>query len=518
MSRKGENARKLQPQYQSIDHNNQPRQVVVSPAQAGQNPGRQLLFCNLPSIASPFIQLMKQFLTHAFSAALVLLCGSASVQAQAPALATFPVGAATVTVSQLSTGLDIVWELAWGPDNFIWATERAGRISRINPTTGQVLPLHTLPDVWAQYEGGLLGMALHPQFATSPYVYVVYNYAASTGYREKLVRLTYNAAANTLSNPTVLLADIPANWYHNGSRLLILPDLTLLMTTGDAGATTEAQNSASLSGKLLRMNLDGSIPADNPTPGSYVYSLGHRNPQGLVRLPSGRIYSSEHGPSNDDEINLIEPGRNFGWPNVEGFCNLPAEAAFCASNNVREPLVNWTPTVAPAGLTYYNHPAIPDWQGSLLLACLNGNRLVHMPLSATGDAITSRTNYLTTFGRLRALCVSPQGKIYVGTSNGGNFTDRILVLENRAFMGSGTRSSAALSFSVAPNPAQQRATLQLPAPGLRISLRDPLGREVRALVAPATTASIDLSGVASGLYIVQVQGPAGQACQQLVVE
>ena len=142
------------------------------------------------------------------------------------------------------------------------------------------------------------------------------------------------------------------------------------MTTGDAQQQPQAQNPASLNGKILRLNLDGTIPANNPTPGSPVYTLGHRNPQGLVQLPNGRIYSSEHGPNNDDEINQIEAGRNYGWPNVEGYCDLPAEATFCAANNVREPLTVWTPTIAPAGLTYYDHPAIPGWRGSLLLAVL----------------------------------------------------------------------------------------------------------------------------------------------------
>ncbi|TPG64600.1 PQQ-dependent sugar dehydrogenase [Hymenobacter nivis] len=450
--------------------------------------------------------------------------GAPAARAQAPALATFPVGTATVTVSELTPGLATIWELAWGPDDFLWATERAGRISRINPTTGAVLPLLTIDDVTQNNESGLLGMALHPDFATQPYVYVVYNYTEQGALKEKLVRYTYAAAAGTLGAPLVLLGGIGATTTHSGSRLLILPDRTLLMTTGDAQQQPEAQNKASLNGKILRLNLDGTVPADNPTPGSYVYTLGHRNPQGLVQLADGRLYSSEHGPNNDDEINKIEVGRNYGWPTVEGLCNLPAEAAFCAANNVREPLTTWTPTIAPAALKYYDHPAIPGWRGSLLAAALGGRRLVQMPLDASGMTITARNEFLATFGRLRSLCVSPAGRVYVGTSNrDGRGTpatadDRILVLENRAYMPTANRNAAAVKFEIFPNPARQQASLTLPAPGAHVTICDMLGRRLREQSVAGLTATLDLVGLPAGRYLVAVATAAGTATRPLSVE
>ncbi|MBD2724677.1 PQQ-dependent sugar dehydrogenase [Hymenobacter armeniacus] len=460
-------------------------------------------------------------------AVLAAWAGAAPLAAagQAPALSTFAVGATTVTVSAVATNLDVVWELVWGPDNFLWATERYGRISRINPTTGQVLPLLTLPDVTTVSESGLLGMVLHPQFATSPYVYVVYNYTDAGSLKEKVVRYTYSATANTLTAPLVLLGGITAFNTHSGSRLLILPDLTLLVTTGDASQASLAQNPTSLNGKILRMNLDGTVPADNPTPNSLVYTLGHRNPQGLVRLPSGSLYSSEHGPNNDDEINKIEAGRNYGWPDVEGYCNLAAERTFCAANNVREPLYTWTPTIAPAGLAYYDHPAIPGWRGSLLLAVLKDQRLLQLPLDAAGAAITGRTDYLAgQFGRLRAICVSPAGKVYVGTSNLrgqiGNpaaTDDRILVLENRSFV-TANRPEASFSFDVFPNPAQRSATVRLAAPATRLTIRDVLGRSVAAIRPSSLTAALDLSALRAGTYFVEAEGAAGRATRRLVVE
>ena len=445
--------------------------------------------------------------------------------AQAPVLPAFAVGAATVTPSVLAGNLRTIWELVWGPDNFIWMTERAGRISRVNPATGQVIPLLTIADVTENNESGLLGMALHPDFATSPFVYVVYNYTDAGALKEKLVRYTYSAAAGTLTAPLLLLGNIAAVSTHSGSRLLILPDRTLLMTTGDAQQQPEAQNMNSLNGKILRLNLDGTVPADNPIPGNRLYTLGHRNPQGLVQLPNGRIYSSEHGPSTDDEINKIEAGRNYGWPNVEGYCNLPAEVAFCSTNNVREPLTVWTPTIAPAGLAYYDHPAIPGWRGSLLLVALRGNKLTQLPLDAAGLAITTRTDFLTTFGRLRAICVSPQGRVYVGTSNrdgrGGPAAtdDRILVLENRAFVATAAQSTAAVyPFDIFPNPAHRLAEVRLPAFVSRLTVHDLLGRPVVELRPAGLTTTLDLRALKAGTYLVQAEGPAGRTTRKLVVE
>ena len=213
-----------------------------------------------------------------------------------------------------------------------------------------------------------------------------------TGLKEKLVRYTYSATANTLTRPAGAAGQ--HHGHHHAQRLAPAhpprPHPAHDHRRCPAAARSR-RTAASLNGKILRLNLDGSIPANNPTPGSLVYTLGHRNPQGLVRLPSGRIYSSEHGENTDDEINLIEAGRNYGWPNVEGYCSTTERNAFCAANNVREPLAIWTPTLAVAGLAYYDHPAIPEWRGSLLMATLKASKLVQLQLSATGDAMTAHT-------------------------------------------------------------------------------------------------------------------------------
>jgi glucose/arabinose dehydrogenase len=460
-------------------------------------------------------------------AALALMLGvgcQPAAQAQAPALATFPVGTTTVTASALAGNLNTVWELVWGPDNFLWMTERYGRVSRVDPATGQVLPLLTIPDVTQTGESGLLGMAVMvaPNAPATYWIFVVYNYTSQGVLKEKLVR--YALTNGVLATPQVLLSNIDATTTHSGSRLLLLADGTLLMTTGDAQQQPQAQNTASLNGKILRLNLDGTIPANNPIAGNPLYTFGHRNPQGLLQMPDGRIYSSEHGPSNDDEINKIEIGRNYGWPNVEGYCNLPAEATFCTANNVREPLTTWTPTVAPAGLAYYNHPAIPGWRGSLLLGTLGGSRLMQLTLDASGLTIPTRTDFLSGFGRLRAICVSPQGKVYIGTSNRDGrglpaaTDDRILVLENRAYVPTATTPAVAAAFELFPNPARQQATVRLAAPIQTISVRDLLGRTLFAVQPSGLTATLDLTTLRAGTYLVQADGPAGRNVQKLTVE
>ena len=337
-------------------------------------------------------------------------------------ISTPPVGPATTKDSVIVQGLNYPWEILWGPDNFIWMTERSGKISRVNPATGNVSLLLTVTEVIATGEGGLLGMVLHPDFSATPHVFVAYNYNAG-GYKEKIVRYSYNGTS--LINPVTIIENIAASSIHNGCRLLITPDLKLFITTGDASNQALPQNISSTSGKVLRLNLDGTIPADNPVAGNPYWSFGHRNPQGLV-FANNILYSCEHGPNTDDEINIIEKGRNYGWPNVPGFCDAGTEQTFCTANNVREPLKAWTPTVAVCGLDYYNSDLIPQWKNSLLLVSLKDSRYYQLQLDAAHTAITATTEYfVSSYGRMRDICVSSAGKVYICTSNGGN-NDKII--------------------------------------------------------------------------------------------
>ncbi|RZJ81158.1 MAG: PQQ-dependent sugar dehydrogenase [Flavobacterium sp.] len=311
------------------------------------------------------------------------------------------------------------WEIIYGPDNFIWTTEKAGKISRINPENGQINNLITISEVRVSGEGGLLGMVLHPDFPNTPFLYVYYNYGAT--YRGKVVRYSYNNG--TLINPQILLDQIPAASTHNGSRLSINAN-KLFITTGDAADTSLPQNVNSLAGKVLRLNLDGTIPADNPYPNNPVWSIGHRNAQGLVFV-GNKLFSSEHGPDSDDEINIIEKGKNYGWPTVKGLCNETNEQGFCTTNGVVEPLIAWTPTIAPSGMTFYNSDYIPQFKNSLILSLLKDSRLMQLKLNEEQTKIEStKSFFVNEFGRLRAVAQSPEGKIYICTSNGSN--DKII--------------------------------------------------------------------------------------------
>lgn len=325
---------------------------------------------------------------------------------------------ATLTDKVIAQNLSFPWEVLWGPDNKLWITERAGKISRIDPATGSVTPVITISDVVSQGEGGLLGMVLHPDFATTPDVFVAYNYNKAGQYTKKIVKFTFNGT--TLVNPVVLLDNIPAATTHNGTRLAISPDRKLFITSGDASVSSRAQDKTNPAGKIQRINLDGSIPSDNPVAGSPLWSYGHRNPQGLVFV-GDRLYSSEHGNTTDDEINIIQKDRNFGWPNIEGFCDMSTETSFCNANNIVQPIYAWTPTIAPSGIDYYNNDAIPQWKNSLILAVLKDSELLQIKLNAAGDKVDAvNTFYKNAYGRMRDVAVSPDGKVYIITSNGNS--------------------------------------------------------------------------------------------------
>lgn len=324
------------------------------------------------------------------------------------------------SIRVVKSGLQFPWEILWGKDDYIWMTERGGRVSKIDPRTGETVFSTAISGVVARGEGGLLGMVQDPGFQQNGLIYLVHNYLAGDVYREKLVR--YRFADNALGEETVLLDNIPAANVHNGSRLVVVEGnpAVLYMTTGDAANTDLPQQRSSLAGKVVRVLLDGSVPADNPVAGSYYWSLGHRNPQGLV-WAKNRLYAAEHGPSIEDEINIIVKGANYGWPAVNGSCDAP-EQAFCAANQVVEPIwSSGSATVAACGLDYYNHDRIGAWKNALLMTSLKNARLYVHTLNGDGSSITgTRTYFQNSWGRLRDICVSPAGRVYLCTSNGNN--------------------------------------------------------------------------------------------------
>ena len=415
---------------------------------------------------------------------------------------------AQMTTRVIRDSLNIPWEILWGPDDHIWFTQRNGYVCRMEPVSGHIDTLLHETAAVAQGEGGMLGMALHPDLSSQPYVYVAYNYNQG-GYKERVVRYTYSN--NALGSPVTLVDNIAASNIHNGCRLLVVGD-KLFITTGDAANTGLPQSVSSLNGKVLRINLDGSVPADNPIPGSRVWSWGHRNAQGLIHA-NGHLYATEHGPNSDDEINIIHRGRNYGWPDVRGFCDEPAEVSFCNDSSVVEPLRAWTPTIAVCGIDYYNHPMFPALQGSILMTTLKEQQLYRLKLNGSFDSVTNvSVVFNNTFGRLRDVCISPQGEIYISTSSSGN-ANKIIELYDPAFTAV-TDIAGSSEIAIYPNPMGDYTLVRLPSAlqqqELAYSIVSESGKTVIRGVLKQSGERIATGSLPRGVYHIRITDKEGK--------
>jgi glucose/arabinose dehydrogenase len=329
---------------------------------------------------------------------------SPSSSAASPSTSTTPAAPPTSTPAvvrhTVATGLDVPWGIAVLPDGSALVSLRerarvvritgAGQVSRVAATGAD----GTVPGVVPEGEGGLLGLALSPGFATDHRVYA-YLTAASDN---RIVRMTYQDGR--LSAPTVVLAGIPKGSNHDGGRIAFGPDGMLYAGTGEGGQTSRAQDKKSLGGKILRITPDGKVPPGNPFPGSPVWSYGHRNVQGLAWDRAGHLYASEFGQNTWDELNRIVKGHNYGWPVVEGVGHRPGYT---------DPLRVWpTDQASPSGI------AIVD--DVVYMAALRGQRLWRIPLTANGTG-TPQAELTGTYGRLRAVEPSPGGGLWVLTNN-----------------------------------------------------------------------------------------------------
>jgi aldose sugar dehydrogenase len=312
-------------------------------------------------------------------------------------------------VQVLLTNLQIPWSLAFAPDGRLFFTERPGRIRVVQNSQLLPQPALTLADVRAIGEGGALGLALHPNFAENRFVYLAYTAVRLDGAAVNRV-VRFREANNVLGEMTVLIDNIPAANNHDGSRLRFGPDGRLYITTGDAANPSLSQDLASLAGKILRINDDGSIPADNPY-GTAVWSWGHRHPQGLDwHAATGNLWATEHGESGNDELNLIVRGANYGWPAIEG-------SASRAGMNT--PVMFFTPAIAPSGLSFYTASRMPLFRDNIFFTALRGmhiHRVVLDTADPTRPAAAERL-FSERFGRIRDVITGPDGALYFCTSN-----------------------------------------------------------------------------------------------------
>ncbi|HAN22254.1 TPA: glucose sorbosone dehydrogenase [Candidatus Collierbacteria bacterium] len=299
----------------------------------------------------------------------------------------------------VAQNLDIPWEIAFLQSGDLLVTERSGKLLKIGSETKVIKEIEGVRHVG---EGGLLGLTLHPNFSVNNFIYLYSTTQDSNGISNRVER--YRFSNDTLSERKVILEKIKGSSNHDGGRIAFGPDGYLYITTGDAETPNLAQDKNSLNGKILRIKDDGGIPEDNPF-GNAVYSLGHRNPQGLAWDKNGTLWETEHGPSGiqtgNDEVNIIIKGGNYGWPTIKGDQTKKGLISPIIQSGTKD-------TWAPSGMAYYD--------GSLFFSGLRGEALYEAKIR-NGNKLDLLTHFKQEFGRIRAVVLGPDGYLYLSTSN-----------------------------------------------------------------------------------------------------
>lgn len=331
-------------------------------------------------------------------------------------------------VEKVVEGIDVPWGMAWLPDGDMLVTNRGGQLYRVR--NGQIsTPIGGLPEIHVNGQGGLLDIALHPNYSANGWIYISYSSPEGAGQGSNTAIMRAKLEGNSLVQQQVLYKgeDNSNRGQHYGSRIAFDRDGFLFFSIGDRGAHFEnAQQLDRDGGKIYRLNDDGSVPLDNPfvnTPGakSAVYSHGHRNPQGLVMHPvTGQIWEHEHGPMGGDEINIIKPGVNYGWPIIGYGINYNGEplAVATAREGIEQPAFYWDPSIAPSGMAFItsdNYGA--ELKHHLLVGSLKFRYLVHLVLE--GDNVVANEIVFPGIGRVRNIKQGPDGYIYVATEGDG---------------------------------------------------------------------------------------------------
>src|SRR3989344_5100863 len=312
------------------------------------------------------------------------------------------------------SNLYVPWSLAFTGEKRLLVAERNGKIRVIENGRLLEMPLFTFGNIYDQEEAGLMGLTVDPKYPENKYIYASYAYNSNGKPRIKIVRLVDNGTTAVVDK--VLIDNILAAPYHDGSRIKFGPDGKLYVTTGEATQADLAADLLSKNGKILRLNSDGTIPDDNPFPNSPIFSYGHRNPQGIAWSDSGQLWETEHGPSGfdgpggGDEINLIKAGKNYGWPKAHHEIKLAG---------TEYPKLLFTPAIAPAGAMFYSGKLFPEFKNNLFFTGLRGEGVWRAVISETDPETIASFEKLgaITVGRVRVIIEGPDGAIYFSTSN-----------------------------------------------------------------------------------------------------
>lgn len=326
-------------------------------------------------------------------------------------------GTVKIRVEEVVNGLEAPWGIAFLPNDDLLVTERSGRIRIVKNGQLQSTPLTEVPAT-DEGEGGLLGIALHPNFADNRWFYVYYTTLKGGSPVNRVVRWQMAEDGQSASSDRVIIDDIPVAQYHNGGRIRFGSDGMLYVGTGDARQPSVSQDPKNLAGKILRLTPDGEIPTDNPFPGNPAYILGIRNTQGFDWLNASTMWVTDHGPSGElglrglDEVNIAKAGDNLGWSEISG-CNGKA--------GLIRPLLTWRNATPPGGAAVYTGTAIPEWQGSLMIGTLGSTHLQRVAIAPSGQLLLHEV-YLQGeapegYGRLREVIMGNDNELYVTTSN-----------------------------------------------------------------------------------------------------
>ena len=324
---------------------------------------------------------------------------------------------AELNIDVVVDGLNNPWEMVFASNGDIYFSERDGRVWKIE-NFGEAKVIQTFPKS-GSYEGGTLGLALHPNFEENKKIYIYQTNLELEFFQNKVFSFTVDG--DELIDVQTVIDDIPGAPWHDGGRIAFGPDEKLYITTGDAVNPGWSQDLSSLAGKILRINPDGTIPNDNPFDSSAIFSYGHRNPQGIAWNEDRMLVSSEHGPSGEmgyghDEINVIVKGKNYGWPKVVGYSS---------DDSYVNPIIHsGEQTWAPSGMVFYNSDKISSLEGKFLVGALRGQHLMVLDVANNGSLISVEKMFEGDFGRIRTAQISPDGVLYLLTANGDN--DKII--------------------------------------------------------------------------------------------